>query len=65
MATNLTADFVGILLPPVKVHADAINDWQHCGAKSPTKSELHAKYGNTFFGKKYEYKHRLSRKTAS
>ena len=53
------------LLLPAKVHADAINDWQYCEAKMPTKSKMYAKYGHEIdFRKKHEYKHRLSRKTA-
>ena len=56
----LTANlFVFLLLPLVQAYA--IIDWQYCGAKLPTKSEMYAVYRHT---KKYGYKHRLSRKTA-
>ena len=46
MVTNLTVEFVGILLLPSKVHADDINDLQYLGAKMATKSERMVKYGH-------------------
>ena len=65
MVTNLTANFVGFLLLPSKVHADVKAYWQCRKAKIATKSEMYVKYGHAIFLKdKYEYKHRLSIKTA-
>ena len=49
VVTNLTVEFVGILLLPSKVHADDINDLQYLGAKMATKSEMRVKYGHTVF----------------
>ena len=45
VVTNLTVYFVGFLLLPSKVHADAINDWHYRKAKTATKSEMYVKYG--------------------
>ena len=63
--TNLTATFFCFLLLPGKVQADVINGWQYWIAKMQTKSEMYAKYGHAiYFGDKYDYKNRLSIKTA-
>ena len=37
------------LLLPSKVHADALNDWQHPKAKIATKSEMYMKYGRAIY----------------
>ena len=66
MVTNLTANFFGFLLLPSKVYADVINGLQYRVAKMQTKSETYAKYGHKiYFGEKYDYKNRLSIKTAT
>ena len=58
--------FVGFLLLPYKVHADAINDLQYREAKTAAESEMFLTYGlKVDFWKKYEYKRRISRKTAT
>ena len=44
VVTNLTVDFYSFLLLPSKIHADAINDLQYCGAKMATMSEMFVKY---------------------
>ena len=50
---------------PGKVYADVINGLQYCVAIMQTKSEMYAKYGHEiYFGEKYDYKTRLSIKTA-
>ena len=46
VVTNLIVDFVGFLLLPSKIHADAINDMQYCEAKMATKSEMFVKCGH-------------------
>ena len=46
---NLNRDFVGILLLPSKIHADARNDLHCRGAKMATKSEMFVKYGLKFY----------------
>ena len=64
--TNMTANFLGFLLLPGKLHADVINGLQYRVAKMQTKSEMYAKYGHAiYFGEKYDYKNRLSIKTAT
>ena len=65
MVTNLTANFFGFLLLPGKVYADVKNGLQHRVAEIQTKSEMYAKYGHEiYFSEKYDYKNRLSIKTA-
>ena len=49
MVTKLTVDFVGVLLIPFKVHADAINDVQYSGAKMATKIEMFVKYRHNVY----------------
>ena len=65
LANNLTVDFVGFLLLPSKIHADAINDLQYCGAKMAMKSEMFVKYWHkVYFCEKYAYQESLSLKIA-
>ena len=49
MVTNLTANFVGLLLVPAIVHVDALKTWQYRVAKMPTKSEMYTKYGHAIY----------------
>ena len=66
MVANLTANFFGFLLLPVKVYAVVINGLQYRIAKMQTKSEMYAKYGHEiYFGEKYDYKDRLSIKNCT
>ena len=65
MVTNLSENFLVFFLVPVKVYADVINGLQYRIAKMQTKSEMYAIYENDiFFWQKYDYKSRLSIKTA-
>ena len=65
VVTNLTVNFVGFLFLSTKVNADVINDRQYCEAKMATKSDIYLKYDHAIYvWAKYEYKHRLSIKTA-
>ena len=65
MVTNLTANCFAFLLLPGKVYADIINGLQYRVAKMQTKSEMYAKYGHAiYFRDKYDYKNKLSIKTA-
>ena len=62
---QLDGNFFGFLLLPGKVYADVITGLQYCVAKMQSKSEMYAKYGQAiYFGEKYDYKSRLSIKTA-
>ena len=47
--TNLTANFLGFLLLPCKVHADVTNGLQYRVAKIQTKSEMYTKYGHAIY----------------
>ena len=65
MVTNLTGNFFGFLHLPGKVYADVKNGLQRRVAEMQTKSEMYAKYGLAiYFGEKYDYKNRVSIKTA-
>jgi hypothetical protein len=46
VVANLTANFFGFLLLPVKVYAVVINGLQYRIAEMQTKSEMYAKYGH-------------------
>ena len=57
--------FFVFLLLAGKVNADVINGLQYRVAKMQTKSEMYAKYGHAiYFWEKYDYKNKLSIKTA-
>ena len=58
-------NFLVFLLLPGKVYADVINGLQYRVAKMQTNSEMYAKYGHAiYFWEKYDYKNKLSIKTA-
>ena len=63
--SQLDGKLFWFLLLPVKVYAVVINGLQYRKAEMQTKSEMYAKYGHEiYFWEKYDYKDRLSIKTA-
>ena len=49
VVANLTANFFGFLLLPVKVYAVVINGLQYHIAKMQMKSKMYAKYGHEIY----------------